>query len=76
VWGYAALLAGVYVTVMIGVVLGCIPATLLLACLTAPLAYKGVRGVQQFYDEPSKLIPTSAATALLMCVGYVIAKFV
>jgi len=81
VWGYAALLAAVYGVVVIGVALGFLPDALLLVLLTVPLAYKGIRGALRFYDNTLKLIPTSAATvqlylatALLLCVGYAIAK--
>ena len=81
VWGYAALLAAVYGVVVTGVALGFLPGALLLVLLTAPLAYKGIRGALRFYDNTLKFIPTSAATvqlylatALLLCVGYAIAK--
>ena len=54
---------------------------LLLVLLTVPLAYKSVRGVVQFHSNTPKLIPTSAATiqlylanALLLCVGYAVAR--
>jgi len=83
VWGYAALLAAVYGVVVIGVALGFLPGALLLVFLTAPLAYKGIRGALRFYDDTLKFIPASAATvqlylatALLLCVGYAIAKSV
>ena len=81
VWGYVALLVVVYLVIVAGVELGFLPYALLLVLLTMPLAYKAIRGVTRFHSSTLELIPTQAttiqlylATALLLCVGYAIAK--
>ena len=81
VWGYIALLVATYGVIMVGIVLGVFPYTLLLAFLTVPLAYRGIRGAVRFHGNTPKLIPTNAATiqvhlvtGLLLCLGYAIAK--
>jgi len=81
VWGYVTLLVSSYAVVIVGIVLGVLPYTLLLALITLPLAYRGIRGAMRFHSNTSKLIPTSATTiqlhlanALLLCLGYAIAK--
>ena len=83
VWGYVAILVSTYMVIVIGMVLGVLPHTLLLALLALPLAYKGIRGVTRFHSDTLRLIPTQAATiqlcladALLLCVGYAVARFV
>jgi 1,4-dihydroxy-2-naphthoate octaprenyltransferase len=82
VWGYVALLIAVYLVVVVGVALRIIPLTALLALLTIPLAYRGIQGALRFHSDTPKLIPTNAATiqihlltGLLLCVGYVISRF-
>ena len=82
VWGYMALLAAPYVVVVAGIALGILPYTLLLALITLPLAYRGIRGAMRFHSNTPKLISTSAVTiqlhlanALLLCLGYATAKF-
>ena len=82
VWGYVALMVAAYATLLIGTVLGVLPATLLLVLLTLPLAYRGIRGVMQFHSDTPRLIPTLATTiqvhlvtGLLLCVGHVFARF-
>ena len=82
VWGYIALLVVTYLLVVIGVALGILPLTTLLALLTLPLAYKSIQGALRFHSDTPKLIPTNAGTiqihlltGLLLCVGYIIARF-
>jgi len=82
VWGYIALLAASYVVVVVGIALGVLPYTLLLALLTLPLVYRCIRGVMRFHSNTPKLIPIQAAhiqlhlaNALLLSLGYAIAKF-
>jgi len=82
VWGYVAILVATYVVIVIGVALRVLPPTLLLAFLTLPLAYKGIRGVMRFHSDTPKLVSTQAVTiqlclanALLLCVGYGMARF-
>ena len=81
VWGYVTLLVSSYAVVVVGIVLGVLPYTLLLALITLPLAYRGIRGAMRFHSNTPKLIPTQAAhiqlhlaNALLLCLGYAIAK--
>lgn len=81
VWGYIVLLAAAYAALVVGMALRVLPFTLLLALLTLPLAYRGIRGVMRFHSNTPKLIPTQAvhiqlhlANALLLCLGYAIAK--
>lgn len=83
VWGYIALLVAMYAVVVLGVAMGFLPYPTLLVLLTLPLAYKAIRGSRRYHSDSQKLIPTSAATiqlylgnALLLCVGYAVAKFV
>ncbi|MEE9616891.1 MAG: 1,4-dihydroxy-2-naphthoate octaprenyltransferase [Anaerolineae bacterium] len=81
VWGYIGLLVAFYVVVVVGVALSLLPSTLLLAFLSLPLAYRGIRGVMRFHSNTPRLIPASAATiqlylanGLLLCLGYAIEK--
>jgi 1,4-dihydroxy-2-naphthoate octaprenyltransferase len=80
--GYIAIIVTVYLSILLGVLMGLLPWPTLLSFLTLPLAYRGVQGIRQFYDETPRLIPTCAATiqmhivtALLFTLGYVIDKF-
>jgi 1,4-dihydroxy-2-naphthoate octaprenyltransferase len=82
VWGYVALLVAAYLLVVIGVALRILPLTALLALLTLPVAYKSIQGALRFHSDTPKLIPTNAGTiqihlltGLLLCVGYIIARF-
>jgi 1,4-dihydroxy-2-naphthoate octaprenyltransferase len=83
VWGYIALLVAAYLVVAIGVVVRVLPLTALFALLTLPLAYRAIRGARRFHSDTPKLIPTNATTiqihlltGLLLCVGYIVARFV
>ena len=76
-WGYVALVVAVYVALALGLALRVFPFALLLAFLTIPLAYKGIRGAMRFHSDTMQLIPTNAATiqlhlanGLIMCLGY------
>jgi 1,4-dihydroxy-2-naphthoate octaprenyltransferase len=82
VWGYIVLLVAAYLLVLLGVILRILPLTALLALLTLPLAYRGIQGARRFHSDTPKLIPTNATTiqihlltGLLLCVGYLIARF-
>jgi 1,4-dihydroxy-2-naphthoate octaprenyltransferase len=82
VWGYIALLVAAYLMVVIGVALRILPLTALLALLPLPLVYRGIQGARRFHSDTPKLIPTNATTiqihlltGLLLCVGYIIARF-
>jgi len=82
-WGYAALLVGAYVVMLAGIALGVFPSVVLLAFLTLPLAYRGIRGALRFHSDTPRLIPTMAVTiqlhmltGLLLCLSYVVARIV
>jgi 1,4-dihydroxy-2-naphthoate octaprenyltransferase len=80
--GYVALLVGAYLVVILGVALRILPLTALLALLSAPLAYRCIQGARRFHSDTPKLIPTNAMTiqihlltGLLLCLGYVVVRF-
>jgi 1,4-dihydroxy-2-naphthoate octaprenyltransferase len=82
VWGFTALLAAIYAVILVGVALSIFPPMLLLVLLSLPLAYTAARGVMRFHSDTPRLIPISGTTiqfyvanALLMCLGYAIARF-
>jgi 1,4-dihydroxy-2-naphthoate octaprenyltransferase len=82
VWGYGALLVLAYVFIVLGVVLGTMPAITLIALLALPLAYRGIKGAARFHSSTPELIPFNAVTiqlhlvtGLLLCVGYIVARF-
>jgi 1,4-dihydroxy-2-naphthoate octaprenyltransferase len=82
VWGYAALLIVAYVLVVLGVVVGILPLATLIALLSVPLAARGLWGAARFHSDTRELIPFNAVTiqlhlmtGLLMCLGYVVARF-
>jgi 1,4-dihydroxy-2-naphthoate octaprenyltransferase len=81
VWGYAALLVAVYVSLGIGVVAGVLPYAILLALVPIPLALRAVREAFRHYSNIEALVPTNAltiqlhlVTGLLMCVGYILSR--
>lgn len=83
VWGYVALLAGTYAVVVAGVALNVFSYAILLALLSLPLAYQGIRGAMRFHSDTQRLIPTNAltikihlATGLLLCLGYALPKII
>jgi 1,4-dihydroxy-2-naphthoate octaprenyltransferase len=58
------------------------PLVALLALLSLPLAVRCIQGARRFHSDTPKLIPTNATTiqihlltGLLLCVGYIIARF-
>ncbi len=82
VWGYIAVVAGIFVAILVGVSLGILPRAALLAFFSLPLAYRSIRGALRFHSDTPKLIPTSVATiklylatGLLLCAGYGMARF-
>jgi 1,4-dihydroxy-2-naphthoate octaprenyltransferase len=82
VWGYVTLLVVAYLMIVIGAVSGILPLTALLALLSLPLAYRSIQGALRYHSDTPQLIPTNAATiqihlltGLLLCVGYVIWRF-
>jgi 1,4-dihydroxy-2-naphthoate octaprenyltransferase len=82
VWGYALLLVLAYGFVVLGVLWAAMPPSTLVALLSLPLAYRGIRGAAQFHSSTPELIPSNAVTiqlhlitGLLLCLGYVVARF-
>ncbi len=82
-WGFAGLLVVTYLVILLGTVVGKLPATVLIALLTVPLAYRAIRGVLRFHSNTARLVPTQAATfwlhlttGLLLCLGCGMARFV
>jgi 1,4-dihydroxy-2-naphthoate octaprenyltransferase len=68
--------------IVLGLALRTLPLTAALALLPLPLAYRSIRGARRFHSDTPKLIPTNATTiqihlltGLLLCVGYIIARF-
>jgi 1,4-dihydroxy-2-naphthoate octaprenyltransferase len=77
VWGYVILVIAAYATILVGVVVGAFPATLLIALITVPLAARAISGALRFYADTPKLVPALATTiqvhlgtGLLLCAGY------
>jgi 1,4-dihydroxy-2-naphthoate octaprenyltransferase len=83
--GYKALVAGVYASVLAGVVvdfiglLDALPLWTLLTFLTGPIALGNIRHLKRFYRHPQALIPANAGTiklfamfTLLMCIAYLL----
>jgi 1,4-dihydroxy-2-naphthoate octaprenyltransferase len=82
VWGYVALLVAAFGMIVAGVALGILPVTALFAVVLLPLCYRGIKGAMRFHSDTQKLIPTNAMTiqihllaGLLLCLGYVIARY-
>lgn len=76
---YGPLLAGVYLSLLAGVLLGGVTPFALLGLLTLPLAVKAYRVARVHYDHPQELTPANAATiqmhlftGLLITLGYII----
>ena len=81
VWGYVTLMIAAYVAIVIGIALRVFPLTFLLALLTLPLSYRGIKGAIRFHSSTPELIPTLGltiqvhlVTGLLLCVGYAVQK--
>lgn len=54
---YGAFLAATYVSIVLGVVVGALPALALAGLLTVPLAIKAARGAYRYADDIPNLIP-------------------
>ena len=77
--GYAVLMAAVYVTLALGVLLDGVTPVALLGLLTIPLSAKAVRVALAHYDDSQRLVPANAITiqvhlftGLLMILGYLL----
>jgi 1,4-dihydroxy-2-naphthoate octaprenyltransferase len=60
--GYAVLLVGTYLVILLGAVVSVLPWAVLIALLTLPLALRGIRGVREHFEDIPKLLPTNALT--------------
>ena len=77
--GYAILMGGVYVSILIGVLLRVMPSTTLIGFFTIPIAIKAAAYASQYHSTPLKLVPANASTilchlltSLLLSAGYLI----
>jgi len=76
---YPLLFVSAYLSLLMGVLVGVVPHTSLVALLTIPLACRAVKVARDKYDSPQELIPamrdtilTFVLTTLLVAVGYVV----
>jgi 1,4-dihydroxy-2-naphthoate octaprenyltransferase len=77
--GYLLIMAGIYLSVIIPVVLKIFPLIALLILLTLPIGINAIRVAMTHYDDPRKIIPAQAQTialhlsiGLLLCIGFFI----
>jgi 1,4-dihydroxy-2-naphthoate octaprenyltransferase len=77
--GYAALVGGAYLVIILGVMLNQFPLATLLGLLTFPMAWSALKKLRRYHAYPYRLIPANASTVfthlltgLLMFVGYVV----
>lgn len=77
---FIALLISSYLSIMIGVATGVMPAVTLIGLATAGFGWKAARGALKYYDDKSRLIPVLGAnvitilgTQALLVLGYLIA---
>ncbi len=78
--GYALLMGGVYLSILIGVLAKIMPATTLIALATLPIAIKAVSHALKHHSTPLKLTLANSLTilchlltSLMLSVGYLIA---
>jgi len=76
---YGTLLAGVYLSLVAGVLFAGVSPFALVGLLTAPLAWKAYQVARVHYDHPQELVPANALTirthlltGLLLALGYLI----
>jgi 1,4-dihydroxy-2-naphthoate polyprenyltransferase len=81
--GYAILMAGVYLSILIGVLTTIMPATTLIALATFPIAIKAAAHALKYHSTPLKLTLANSLTilchlltSLMLSVGYLIAFFI
>jgi 1,4-dihydroxy-2-naphthoate octaprenyltransferase len=79
VYGYYAILAATYLSIVIGVSTQILTPWALLGLLTIPMAIKAIKVAHANFADPAKLVPANAATVgihlmtgLLMTVGYMV----
>ena len=78
--GYAILMVGVYLSILIGVLVKLMPVTTLISFATLPIAVNAVAKTFKHHSTPIELVPSNAATILchlltgtLISVGYLAA---
>jgi 1,4-dihydroxy-2-naphthoate octaprenyltransferase len=79
---YAAMLAGAYLSIVVGWILGALPAWALLGLLTLPLAFQAARGAYQYGGQIERLMPhlgqnvlINILTPLLTAIGLFLATW-
>ncbi len=82
VWLFIVSLLSAYAAILVGVILGKIPALGLISLLTLPIAYKTISILRTSYQEPVKLAPANLGmicthnfTAILLMLAYFIVGF-
>jgi 1,4-dihydroxy-2-naphthoate octaprenyltransferase len=82
VYGYALIVFGAYVSVLLAVLTEMAPAYVLLALVPLPLAIESVRHAFRFHSKSSSLVPSNAmtivlhlTTSLLISFGYLMSRF-
>lgn len=82
VYGYALIVFGTYVWILLNAFLGVAPAYTLFALIPLPLAAEAVRHASKFHSQPSSLVPSNALTILihfltsiLISLGYLTYRF-
>ncbi len=75
---YALIMAGVYLSIGVGVATGVLPLATLLGLITLPLAIRGIQYARKHYASSFDLVPANAltvtvhlATGLLLTLGFV-----
>jgi 1,4-dihydroxy-2-naphthoate octaprenyltransferase len=81
-WVYVAGLVATYVSILMSIAVKAAPSTVLVALLTAPIAYKAGRITVQNYDRTTELVSALGtnvlvilATILLLAVGFTMGTF-
>jgi len=82
VWLFIVSLLSAYGVIVIGVLLGRIPALGLISLLTLPIAYKTISVLRAYYQEPTKMAPANLGmicahnfTAILLAFAYFVEGF-
>jgi len=77
-WGYAIIMAAVYISLLIGVLAEKLPPVTLIMALTLPLAVRAIQLARKFYANSSDLAPANALTitghllaGLLLTLAYI-----
>lgn len=78
VWGYGVIMAAVYISLLIGVLVGKLPPVTLIMALTLPLAIRAIQLARRYYANSFDLAPANALTitghllvGLLLTLAYI-----